>query len=368
MLDEKILNAATPQQTARDALLEKNKGRVCTVPFNRFDVWRDGRVPVCCTDWMQGDVIIGNIFEQELGDIWNSPAAKRLRRSVTDGSFAHCTEKCPLLAEARLPLREDLSEKLKPFIENPEQDLPWCPSFIKLVNDDTCNLSCPSCRHEVFVESKEGADRIAERNLRVVYPMLEHAKVLDVVGNGEAIASRATMRLLNALDPVTHKNLAIDLLTNATKFNASAWLKLSNIHGLDIRLNVSADGATKPTYEKLRRGGKWEEFNENMAFIAGLRREGGIRRLTLNFTVQADNFRELRLFGEMARRYNADRVILFRFLRWPHMSDEQFAASDIFDPAHPDHGEFLTAAKDFHDPIVETGPLAIFVSPARSPS
>lgn len=197
--------------------------------------------------------------------------------------------------------------------------------------------------------------------MRVVYPLLKTAKVLDILGNGEALASRATMKLLGTLDAKTHRNLAIDLLTNATHFNANAWERLRNIHPLNIRLNVSADGATKQTYEKLRRGGKWESFNANMEFIAGLRRENKITRLTMNFTIQADNYRELPLFGDLARLYSADRVILFRFIRWPHMSDEQYAAGDIFNPEHPRHADFLSIVKGFSDPIIELGPLSVFV-------
>ncbi len=345
----------------RKVLLEKNKGRVCPTPFLRFDVWRDGRVAVCCTDWMQGDVIIGNVFEQGWNEIWNSETAKRIRKSVTDGSFSHCTEKCPWLADARLPLREGLSEEERAIADNPEADLKHPPEFIKLVNDDSCNLSCPSCRHEVFVENNSNSEEIFEANMQVVYPMLKNAKVLDILGNGEALASKATMKLLNTLDARTHRNLTIDLLTNATHFNANAWERLKNVHPLNLRLNISADGATKETYEKLRRGGKWEAFNANLEFIGNLRRENKISLLTINFTVQADNYRELPLIGDFARRYNADRVLLFRLMRWPHMSDEYFAHVDIFSSSHPLHQDFLTTVKGFSDPMVEIGPLSMFV-------
>jgi len=344
----------------RLALLEKNAGRVCLVPFVRFDVWEDGSVPVCCTDWMQGDVIIGNVFRNNAEEIWNSPTAKKIRESVTDGSFRQCTEKCPLLAEGRLPLLKDLSWEDRTLISNPKGEMIHKPQFIKIVNDDSCNLTCPSCRNAPFVNTIEKSEQIFEANMRVIYPMLKNAKTLDILGNGEFLASKATLKLLKCLDARTHKNLSIDLLTNGMHFNALAWERLNNIHPLKINLNVSTDGVNKSTFEFLRRGGRWDVFNENMRFISRLRQEGKISKLTMNFTIQAQNYREMPLFGDYARQFNADRVLILRFMRWPHMTDEYFNSSNVYYTLHPDHEDFLSVVRGLSDEILELGPLSVF--------
>ncbi|MGE4351906.1 MAG: SPASM domain-containing protein [Bdellovibrionales bacterium] len=348
-------------EVRRAKMLERNKGRVCLTPFERLDVWPDGSAVQCCTDWMVGTPIIGNIEKQPMEEIWNSPVAKEIRKSVVDGTFSRCTERCPVLAAGTLCKIEDVPPHLKEAVAAPLEDMKIRPAFIKVVNDYSCNLQCPSCRDKVFVTNHARSEEIAAANMRNIYPLLETARALDILGNGEALVSRASMRLLQAIDPVLHKNLTIQLLTNGTLFTPKAWERLKNLHSLNIRLYVSTDGVTKATYEKLRRGGKWEVFNDNLAFIARLRREEQINHLMLNFTVQASNFRELPLFGEFAARYNADRVVLFRLSPWPHMAKELFDAENIFDPAHPDHAEFLDVVRGFEGhPLVEIGPLAPF--------
>lgn len=314
---------------------------------------------------MRGKVVIGDLKRSSASEIWNSKIAKEIRKSVVDGSFSRCTERCPLLSSASIPLRSDIHEQdwgipYREAIEHPLDDLATPPGFIKLVNDASCNLSCPSCRDDLYIAKKKKSDQILQFNLKHVFPMLETAWNLDILGNGEALASRATMGLLERIDPVKHKNLTIDLLTNGIAFNEGAWRRLSNLHGLKIKLNVSCDGISKDVYEKLRRGGKWEILQKNLEFIGRLRSEEMIKMLTLNFTVQRDNLNEIPFVGEFARKYIADRVILFRVSPWPHMDQKYYRSIDVFDPNHPDHQRLIEIARQIDDEIIEIGPLSVF--------
>jgi radical SAM protein with 4Fe4S-binding SPASM domain len=56
----------------------KTEKRVCPKPFYEIVVKANGDVSVCCGDW-NGHLKIGNVHEEHLRDIWNGPAANRIR-------------------------------------------------------------------------------------------------------------------------------------------------------------------------------------------------------------------------------------------------------------------------------------------------
>ena len=92
---------------------------------------------------------IGNLYTQDLDEIWNSEEAKRTRESILDGSFAYCRKtSCPFLERGEL---EDLSveeiEELSIVPKNPKQ--------IFIANDKICNIACTTCRTSLFCPDKE---------------------------------------------------------------------------------------------------------------------------------------------------------------------------------------------------------------------
>lgn len=66
----------------------------------------------------------------------------------------------------------------------------------------------------------------------------------------------------------------------------------SNLDGMPLTIRVSIDGATKETYESLRRGGKWETICQNMEYLGNAKKHGQIQSLGIHFVMQRNNFRE----------------------------------------------------------------------------
>jgi len=81
---------------------------------------------------------------------------------------------------------------------------------------------------------------------------------------------------------------------------------------LDV-LNISIDGATKVTYEKLRRGGKFIKMLENLNFVKRLNRSF---KLHLHMVVQQDNWHEMPAMLRIARKINADCLYLNKIQNW----------------------------------------------------
>jgi MoaA/NifB/PqqE/SkfB family radical SAM enzyme len=78
-------------------------------------------------------------------------------------------------------------------------------------------------------------------------------------------------------------------------------------------LNISIDGATKSTYELLRRGGQFEKLLENLEFIKHYHEQFRIR---FHMVVQKSNWHEMNKMLELADRFNAHEVIFNRITDW----------------------------------------------------
>lgn len=80
-------------------------------------------------------------------------------------------------------------------------------------------------------------------------------------------------------------------------------------------MNISIDGATKNTYEKLRRGGKWSKIIENLEFIKDIKNKNNFK-LNLHMVVQKDNWKEMSLMLDIASQYNVDTVYFNPIQDW----------------------------------------------------
>jgi iron-sulfur cluster protein len=71
----------------------------CSKPVAWFEISRsteEGQAFLCCPAWLEKPV--GNLLRQSVSEVWNSPAAADVRRSILDGSFEYCnTARCPYL-------------------------------------------------------------------------------------------------------------------------------------------------------------------------------------------------------------------------------------------------------------------------------
>jgi hypothetical protein len=105
-------------------------------------------------------------------------------------------------------------------------------------------------------------------------------------------------------------------------------------------VRISIDAASKPTFEKLRRLGRYEPFVENMRFLSRLRATGTIPQLKFSFTYQLDNFREMPEFVEFCASMNADFAIFERLQNIAFTAND-YRAKAVHHPEHPQHIEFL---------------------------
>ena len=133
-----------PQQFKKKNFIDK----ICLSPFVSVEISLYGQVSLCgCYNWMPAK--IGNIYEQSLQDILDSPLAVQIRQSIIDGTYVFCNEStCGIIRNDLLNDIDNLPDSVAWQIEHPSRF--QMPNEITLSGDLTCNLSCPSCRTKVI--------------------------------------------------------------------------------------------------------------------------------------------------------------------------------------------------------------------------
>ena len=253
---------------------------------------------------------IGNFHRQKPEEIWNSAAAQAIRSSILDGTYRYCSRlHCTAIVNRRLPRRADLKDPYhREIVAQKLVRLERRPVRVLMSQDRSCNLSCPSCRTKLILAKKNEQDRLNEIFEAVILPLLRDARQVKITGSGDPFASGHYRYVLKRLSRREFPQLRVQLQTNGVLLDRRAWQELG-LDGLVESVWVSIDAARPETYAIVRRGGSFGRLLQNFGFLGALRRQGQIRRLRLDFVVQARNFREMPDAVAIARAFGFDRSI-----------------------------------------------------------
>lgn len=322
--------------------------RTCTHPYKRVDINPEGTVYMCCGMW--APLAYGNIVKQDTESVLNSPEARKTRQSMLDGSFRYCNHlHCSVMIQDRLPKKSDQKIMADPVMRAALEDnvtSASAPAQVTFGLDNTCNLSCPSCRTQRIVqkESEHAHERAAlDHKLK---ELVQGAEVLYLNPCGEFLTSRPSRALLSSIDPTANPDLRIDLISNGTLFSEGEWAKFSNVHPLVHTIRISTDAATGPTFEAIRRLGKWPIFLANIKYIGRLRAQGRIKEFVLAYTYQVGNLHEMKAFVELSKEVGADSVSFQRLEKTDAMTDQEYTERAVHYPRHRLYEEFLQIIDD----------------------
>jgi len=100
---------------------------------------------------------------------------------------------------------------------------------------------------------------------------------------------------------------SIDITTNGSFLTRSNIEKLLNLNYLRY-VSISVDAGAKETYEKIRKGGKWETLVHNISELINERKNRDLKRplVSTNFVLMRDNFRELPQYVKKMVELNVD--------------------------------------------------------------
>ena len=318
------------------------KNKYCSLPFEQMRIGESGNIKMCCPTWVHNDSsFIGRVGDKKIEEIWNSEAAQRFRRSILDNSFKYCdVSRCPIFHD--LPNKNDLRYQDDPFhrdiIENNKVVISK-PKQISLNYDPSCTFSCPMCRKKRFIAKGDVYLKLKRIHTKVINE-LENPEILVITGAGDAFGSRIYREFLAKFDRSRFKDTKLYLRTNADLFTKRQWAYINKCHKNIERVLISIDGIEKNSYETIRKGGKIERLQKNIAFISQLKREGLIPEVSVSFAVQRLNYIEINKMISHAKRWNVDSLIFTQL--WPGgtITGNKYSENAVHEKENPEFSEF----------------------------
>jgi radical SAM protein with 4Fe4S-binding SPASM domain len=176
------------------------------------------------------------------------------------------------------------------------------PTAIQIETTTRCNLACEMCEHTYL--NKKGNDMSFEDFKKVIdsNPFLA---VANLTGIGEALLNKEFFQMV---EYAKKRGLYVWFNDNFTLMNESTAEKLIEL-GVDA-VAISIDGATKKTYESIRKNAHFETVVKNVRKMSGLRKNSN-RRLEMMFVmvVMKKNLAEMPALIKLAKELGVDNVL-----------------------------------------------------------
>ena len=269
----------------------KDSPNFCVAPWMHLHVINDGRAFACCQTPLRNENSFGNVKEQTLLEVMNSPVAKKMRKDMLEGKpLPSACERCVAKQNTNLnTMRTGLNDKWYKKVENliaktdtdgtiPEVQLKyWDFRF-----SNYCNLACTTCSplfstqwnadwKKLHPNSSHYETRLIDlEQANVFWEDIEnHLDEMTEIhfAGGEPLIMPEHWRILKLLDERKKYNVELRYSTNGTTLGNSKqnvieyWKKFNFVH-----LSLSIDGAGD-AFEHIRYKGKWKETLENLKKI-----------------------------------------------------------------------------------------------------
>jgi radical SAM protein with 4Fe4S-binding SPASM domain len=268
----------------------KTSKTFCSAPWMHLHVVNDGRTYPCCMTPIDNQSALGNVNENSLSEIMNSPKAKLMRKGMLEGkplpqSCHRCVSKEESgLGSMRIGMNDHWFDDVEDLIATTNEDgsldemrlLYWDFRF-----SNYCNLACRTCSplfstawdQDYIKVFGEGHGHLGLINLDSnkqfwdnLKDTIHTAKEIHFAG-GEPLIMPEHWRLIEMLEKSNNYDVKLKYSTNVTMLTNKGrniidiWKKFKHVH-----LSLSIDG-TGDIFELVRHKGKWEPTKKNLLAI-----------------------------------------------------------------------------------------------------
>ncbi len=237
---------------------DKEFASLCYAPHSSlyFDV--RGGVRVCCHNHQN---LVGNIREQSLDEIWNSPTLLAMRAALERYEFGNGCDFCRFqTAEG-----EFSNAAMLRFDRFPVSRSHLWPLQMEFSIANTCNLECVMCRGQWSSAIRARRERLPplprlyqDAFFQQLEPYLQHTRRLRFLG-GEPFLITEYYRIW---DMLVNAGITVPchVTTNGTQYDARIEKVLDK---LPFGFAVSLDGVSRKTVESIRVNAVFSELMEN---------------------------------------------------------------------------------------------------------
>lgn len=265
-----------------------SKELYCKNPWNCLELNNDGRC-FFCNPCFSNFNSIGNIFEQEIDEIWNGQKAQEYRRDIIEKKYTFCNyDVCN-------------GNKSETLISN-NLIAPY-PEYINVGYDYTCGQRCTICRDEYKALPEEECKKWEDRLESHILPITSNAKYMFVNCRGEFFDSKHTQKMVAAILN-NNPNIKVDFISNGIKCTEEN-LKKHNLLDKIFKVHISLHSATRKTYKKIFRVDKFNDVMKNVEYISGLKKSGQIQEFEIMFVITDSNYKDMPAFVKLAEKLDA---------------------------------------------------------------
>lgn len=159
------------------------------------------------------------------------------------------------------------------------------PIFVQIEPTRKCNLSCEFCDRSI---EKNRIEELSFNAFKAILDKLPFLRKISLVGVGEPLLNKELFQMISY---AKSKDIKIGFATNATLLNDEINKEIIS-SGVDW-MNISLDGATKQTFEKIRRGATFEKVIEKISKLALITKTKKRPELSIWFLAVKENVHEL---------------------------------------------------------------------------
>lgn len=168
-----------------------------------------------------------------------------------------------------------------------------------------CNLRCKHCfYHENLEKFKSQNDFSTDEMMDLIKYLVEEINILSLVlSGGEPFLNEDIFKFI---EYAKSKNVYVSIKTNATMIDDKIAEKLKNTLNLNNdSVQVSLDGATEETNDKVRGKGSFQNAIKGINFL----QKQGVK-LLVNFTPTSINYKDIPDLYELCKRLNIKNLLM----------------------------------------------------------
>ncbi|HRY29889.1 MAG TPA: radical SAM protein [Elusimicrobiota bacterium] len=225
------------------------------------------------------------------------------------------------------------------------------PLLLGLILTNWCNLNCIMCGKLRHSNSRT----LSRQELAKIMELLPYLQSIEWQG-GEFFQLEHVKEFFTGLQPFSQ--IKHHITTNGLLLDPD-WIEL--FFRLKTELFFSIDAPTASVYERIRRGGRFETLIRKLELLVGReKRLGRTLRRTLGAVVMRSNYRCLAGFGDFAKEYGFQELVVSPVMQF---EDEE----NIFLRADADVDKELAAARASLEEQFKGTPVALkWLLPART--
>ena len=187
----------------------------------------------------------------------------------------------------------------------PAQVSPNIPRKLYLDLTEDCNMFCSMCRDEPGPKG-----RIMERKLfeRIINETKDGVSSYSIFNWGESLLVPDIKERIEYIHKKKRPETKLDISTNGMLLTEEmADFLLKN----DVEITVSFDGATKETFEKIRRGSNFEIILKNLKKAVEISKKYKVEKVRqpgIYVSIQKDNWKELIQIVELMKENDVEKI------------------------------------------------------------